>query len=133
MEKAVAQAKADTQKCLCDTKFAQSKALKEGTANEKLWVRAHKLECVIKGQTSCKIPPVPSITAPALNAEVNSAVCGATLTKKVDPNPPADPCVKYQAEKAANQKIAAALTAQVGFAPNDIVINSSGQKTLDEA
>merc|ERR1712072_68708 len=112
MEKAVAQAKADTQKCLCDTKFAHSKALKEGKANdavnEKLWVRAHKLECVLKGQTSCKIPPVPSITAPA------------------------DPCAKYQAEKAANKKIAAALTAQVGFAPNSVVINSSGQKTLDE-
>jgi len=136
MEKAVAQAKTDTQKCLCDTKFAHNKALKEGkandAANEKLWVRAHKLECVIKGQTSCKIPPVPSITAPALNPEVNGAVCGATLTKKVDPNPPADPCKKYQEEKAANKKIAAALTAQVGFAPNSVVINSSGQKTLDE-
>merc|ERR1711977_652777 len=136
MEKAVAQAKADTQKCLCDTKFAHSKALKEGkandAANEKLWVRAHKLECVIKGQTSCKIPPVPSITAPALNAEVNSAVCGATLTKKVDPNPPADPCKKYQEEKAANKKIAAALKAQVGFDSNQITLKAAGKKTLDE-
>merc|ERR1712216_432827 len=56
MEKAVAQAKTDTHKCLCDTKFAHNKALKEGkandAANEKLWVRAHKLECVLKGQTS---------------------------------------------------------------------------------
>merc|ERR1711904_696844 len=136
MEKAVAQAKTDTHKCLCDTKFAHNKALKEGkandAANEKLWVRAHKLECVLKGQTSCKIPPVPSITAPALNPEVTGAACGATLTKKVDPNPPADPCAKYQKEKEANKKIAAALTAQVGFAPNSVVINSSGQKTLDE-
>merc|ERR1711924_325033 len=76
--------------------------------------------------------PVPSITAPALNPEVTGAACGATLTKKMDPNPPADPCAKYQKEKEANKKIAAALTAQVGFAPNSVVINSSGQKTLDE-
>merc|ERR1711939_7592 len=135
-EGAAVQAKEDTQKCLCDTKFAHSKALKEGkandAANEKLWVRAHKLECVIKGQTSCKIPPVPSITAPVLNPEVNGAVCGATLTKKVDPNPPADPCKKYQEEKAANKKIAAALTAQVGFDSNEITLKAAGKKTLDE-
>merc|ERR1712100_892316 len=91
---------------------------------------AHKLECVLDGKTSCQIPAVPVTKVPSVETSVKEVSC--TASKKVDPLPPADPCKKYQEEKAANKKIAAALKAQVGFDSNQITLKAAGKKTLDE-
>merc|ERR1711924_484755 len=111
-------------------KAAYEKASKNDAANEKAWNMAHKLECVLDGKTSCQIPPVPVTKVPSVETSVKEVSC--TASKKVDPVAPADPCVKYQEEKAANQKIAGALKAQVGFDDNSVALKSAGKKTLDE-
>merc|ERR1711918_41301 len=111
-------------------KTADESSKKNDAANEKAWNMAHKLERVLDGKTSCQIPPVPVTKVPSVEASVKEVSC--TASKKVDPLPPADPCKKYQEEKAANKKIAAALKAQVGFDSNQITLKAAGKKTLDE-
>jgi len=132
-KKAVAQAKEETKKCNCKTQFDHAAANKNSkrndAANEAAWVMAHKLECVLDKKTTCKIPACPTTKAPPLAPGAAAESCTAQIGT---PTAPTDPCKKYQEEKAANKQIAAALTAAVGFAPGSTVINSSGQKTLDE-
>merc|ERR1711904_343726 len=118
-KKAVAQAKEETKKCNCKTQFDHAAAR----------VMAHKLECVLDKTTTCKIPACPTTKAPPLAPGAAAESCTAQIGT---PTAPTDPCKKYQEEKAANKQIAAALTAAVGFAPGSTVVNSSGQKTLDE-
>merc|ERR1711977_347400 len=134
-QKVLEQAKKDTQRCYCDTKKAHAEANKKGhandAANQKAWTMAHKLECVLDGKTSCSIPACPTVKAATLTAAVNSADCNADL-KPVDMKPPVDPCKKWQEERKANLAIAAALKADVGFAPNVVTLNDSGKKTLGE-
>merc|ERR1711934_1304962 len=126
LKKTIEQANVDTHKCLCTLKTlhktSYESSRKNDAANEKAWNMAHKLECVLDGKTSCQIPPVPVTKVPSVETSV----------KKVYPVAPADPCVKYQEEKAANQKIAAALNAQVGFDDNSVALKPAGKKTLDE-
>jgi outer membrane protein OmpA-like peptidoglycan-associated protein len=134
LKKAIEQANEDTQKCLCTLKTlhktSYESSRKNDAANEKAWNMAHKLECVLDGKTSCQIPPVPVTKVPSVETSVKEVSC--TASKKVDPKPPADPCKKYQEEKAANKKIAAALSAQVGFDSNQITLKAAGKKTLNE-
>jgi len=134
LKKTIEQANVDTHKCLCTLKTlhktSYESSRKNDAANEKAWNMAHKLECVLDGKTSCQIPPVPVTKVPSVETSVKEVSC--TASKKVDPVAPADPCAKYQAEKAANQKIAAALNAQVGFDDNSVALKPAGKKTLDE-
>merc|ERR1711977_555322 len=134
-QKVVEQAKKDTHKCHCDTKKAHADANKKGhandAANQKAWTMAHKLECVLDGKTSCSIPACPTVKAATLTAAVNSADCSGDKTP-IDMKPPVDPCKKWQEERKANLAIAAALKADVGFAPNVVTLNDSGKKTLGE-
>jgi len=134
LKKTIEQANVDTHKCLCTLKTlhktSYESSRKNDAANEKAWNMAHKLECVLDGKTSCQIPPVPVTKVPSVETSVKEVSC--TASKKVDPVAPADPCVKYQEEKAANQKIAAALNAQVGFDDNSVALKPAGKKTLDE-
>merc|ERR1711977_135660 len=135
LKKVLEQAKKDTDKCHCDTKLKHAEANKHSkrndAANQKAWTMAHKLECVLDGKTSCSIPACPTVKAATLTAAVNSADCNADL-KPVDMKPPVDPCKKWQEERKANLAIAAALKADVGFAPNVVTLNDSGKKTLGE-
>merc|ERR1712193_346521 len=126
--KVIEQAKKDTKKCQCDTKLKHAEANKKGhandAANQKAWAMAHKLECVLDGKTSCTIPPCP---------QVKAADCSAAPAPAPAPAmPPADPCKKWKEERKANLEIAAALKANVGFAPNVVTLNDSGKKTLSE-
>jgi len=133
--KVVEQAQKDTQKCLCDTKSKHAEATKNGHANDeankKAWAMAHKLECVLDGKTSCTIPPCPTVKAATLTAAVNGADCSAAK-KTATALPPTDPCKKWEEERKANLEIAAALKANVGFAPNVLTLNAQGKKTLTE-
>merc|ERR1712139_174301 len=132
--KVVEQAKKDTQKCLCDTKSKHAEATKKGhandAANQKAWAMAHKLECVLDGKTSCSIPPCPMVKAAPLSPAAAAADC--TAAPPTDALPPADPCKKWKEERKANLEIAAALKANVGFAPNVVTLNDDGKKTLTE-
>merc|ERR1711881_630387 len=135
--KVIEQAKKDTKKCQCDTKLKHAEANKKGHANDeankKAWAMAHKLECVLDGKTSCSIPPCPTVKAATLTAAVNGADCSASLAPAPAPAlPPADPCKKWKEERKANLEIAAALKANVGFAPNVVTLNDDGKKTLTE-
>merc|ERR1711881_182002 len=137
LKKVIEQAKKGTKKCECDTKLKHAEAVKKGkandAANQKAWTMAHKLECVLDGKTSCTIPPCPQVTAATLTAAVNAADCKASLAPAPAPAmPPADPCKKWKEERKANLEIAAALKANVGFAPNVVTLNDSGKKTLTE-
>merc|ERR1712072_618469 len=137
LKKVIEQAKKDTKKCQCDTKLKHAEANKKGHANDeankKAWAMAHKLECVLDGKTSCSIPPCPTVKAATLTAAVNGADCSASLAPAPAPAlPPADPCKKWKEERKANLEIAAALKANVGFAPNVVTLNDSGKKTLTE-
>merc|ERR1711903_368362 len=136
LKKVLEQAKKDTDKCHCDTKLEHAEANKHSkrndAANQKAWTMAHKLECVLDGKTSCSIPACPTVKAATLTAEVNAADCSADVKPPIDMKPPADPCKKWQEERKANLAIAAALKANVGFAPNVVTLNDSDKKTLDE-
>merc|ERR1712093_337484 len=136
LKKVIEQAKKDTKKCQCDTKLKHAEANKKGqandAANQKAWAMAHKLECVLDGKTSCTIPPCPQVKPATLTAEVNAADCSADVKPPIDMKPPVDPCKKWQEERKANLAIAAALKANVGFAPNVVTLNDSGKKTLGE-
>merc|ERR1711959_271649 len=136
LKKVIEQAKKDTKKCECDTKLKHAEAVKKGkandAANQKAWTMAHKLECVLDGKTSCTIPACPTVKAAPLTAEVNAADCSADVKPPIDMKPPVDPCKKWQEERKANLAIAAALKANVGFAPNVVTLNDSGKKTLGE-
>lgn len=132
-KKVVEQAKKDTKKCLCDTKVKHAEANKHSkrndAANQKAWTMAHKLECVLDGKTSCSIPPCPTVKAATLTAAVTGADCSASLAPAPAPAmPPTDPCKKWKEERKANLEIAAALKANVGFAPNVVTLNDSGKK-----
>merc|ERR1712017_47185 len=137
LKKVIEQAKKDTKKCECDTKLKHAEAVKKGkandAANQKAWTMAHKLECVLDGKTSCTIPPCPQVKAATLTAAVNAADCSAAPAPAPAPAmPPADPCKKWKEERKASLEIAAALKANVGFAPNVVTLNYSGKKTLTE-
>merc|ERR1712091_112685 len=136
LKKVLEQAKKDTDKCHCDTKLKHAEANKHSkrndAANQKAWTMAHKLECVLDGKTSCSIPACPTVKAATLTAEVNAADCSADVKPPIDMKPPVGPCKKWQEERKANLAIAAALKANVGFAPNVVTLNDSGKKTLDE-
>merc|ERR1712072_178998 len=134
-KKAVAAAKKATKECNCKTQFAHATANKNSkrndAANEAAWNMAHRLECVLDKKTTCTVPACPTTTAPALAPGAAAESCPAQVTGG-PAKMPTDPCAKYQAEKAANKQIAAALTAQVGFAPGSVVINPNGKTTLDK-
>merc|ERR1711881_63944 len=116
----------------CSVFFSSASYL---AANKKAWAMAHKLECVLDGKTSCSNPPCPTVKAATLTAAVNGADCSASLAPAPAPAPalpPADPCKKWKEERKANLEIAAALKANVGFAPNVVTLNDDGKKTLTE-
>merc|ERR1712080_431240 len=93
-------------------------------ANKKAWAMAHQLECVLDGKTSCSIPPCPTVKAATLTDAVTNAVCDASLAPAPAPAlPPTDSCKKWKEERKANLEIAAALKANVGFAPNIVTLN----------
>merc|ERR1711977_493806 len=91
-----------------------------------------QLECVLDGKTSCSIPPCPTVTAATLPPAVMGEDCSSLAPAPAPALPPTDPCKKWKEERKANLEIAAALKANVGFAPNVVTLNDSGKKTLTE-
>merc|ERR1711977_404154 len=57
--------------CLCKTKADHAAAFKKANqndaANKAAWTKAHQIGCVLRGETSCRIPPTPSLTQPTLS------------------------------------------------------------------
>jgi len=133
LKKAIAEAKDKTHKCLCNIKMTHSVAFKNAgrndAANLRTWTMAHRLECVLdEKKGDCTIPALPKVSKPSTAPEVTSAKCTAT----VQPLPPVDKCQKWKEEHKANQEIAAALSASVGFAPDVTELNADGKRTLSK-
>jgi hypothetical protein len=51
--------------------------------NAKAWKKSHMMKCVLAGtaMNACKVPPVPKVTVPTLEAPAKGAKCGATNFK----------------------------------------------------
>merc|ERR1712167_32753 len=119
--------------CLCKTKADHAAAFKKANqndaANKAAWTKAHQIGCVLRGETSCRIPPTPSLTQPTLSARAQAAVCtGGPIAEK---KAPTDKCERWKAEQNANSEIVSALAkARVDFGGGSIVLTSEGKKTL---
>merc|ERR1712193_112809 len=97
--------------CLCKTKADHAAAFKKANqndaANKAAWTKAHQIGCVLRGETSCRIPPTPSLTQPTLSARAQAAVCtGGPIAEK---KAPTDKCERWKAEQNANSEIVSAL------------------------
>merc|ERR1711959_837687 len=108
---------------------AFKKANQNDAANKAAWTKAHQIGCVLRGETSCRIPPTPSLTQPTLSARAQAAVCtGGPIAEK---KAPTDKCERWKAEQNANNEIVSALAkARVDFGGGSIVLTSEGKKTL---
>jgi len=74
----------EIQKCNCRAKDALAVSVQVNTANAAQnaadWNQAHQLLCILNNQTTCNVPPVPTVTVPTAPASVASAVCTAEPT-----------------------------------------------------
>merc|ERR1711904_658163 len=119
--------------CLCKTKADHAAAFKKANqndaANKAAWTKAHQIGCVLRGETSCRIPPTPSLTQPTLSARAQAAVCtGGPIAEK---KAPTDKCERWKAGQNANSEIVSVLAkARVDFGDGSIVLTSEGKKTL---
>merc|ERR1711959_355284 len=131
---AIEAAAKEKKECECKVKsdhestFAKHSA--SNAANQKAWIFACKVQCVLDGKSSCKCSAAPMCKRPKVAPAVMEASCEKTKEEPA-PAPPADPCKKWKEERKANKEIAAHLKAEVGFGANVVALNSNGKKTLD--
>jgi len=131
---AIEAAAKEKKECECKVKsdhestFAKHSA--SNAANQKAWIFACKVQCVLDRKSSCKCSAAPMCKRPKVAPAVMEASCEKTKEEPA-PAPPADPCKKWKEERKANKEIAAHLKAEVGFGANVVALNSNGKKTLD--
>jgi len=80
LENAIKAAADAKHKCLCKTRADHDKAFKAGSAsnaaNEKAWIFAHKLECVLnRVYSGCKIPDTPTVKRATLTSAAQGEKC----------------------------------------------------------
>merc|ERR1740130_549983 len=85
----------DKKKCRCAAQKSHKMALEaaekvNSAANKKAWDKAHNMQCVLNGQSTCKVPSLPSLRTPTLDKRAAQETC---------PSPQAQSPKKKQAEK----------------------------------
>jgi len=127
--------KADNE-CLCKTKADHKAAWDAANSKlkaEKYWTKAHQLGCVLRGETKCNIPPMPTLKQPTLSARAQAAVCTTGGTTTGGLTPPKNLCEKWKTEQKANKEISDQLAkARVDFGGGSTALTGDGKKTLDE-
>jgi len=76
-------AKDDKKKCRCAAQKSHKVALEaagkvNSAANKKAWDKAHNMLCVLNGQSTCKVPSLPSLRTPTLVKRAAQETCSAT-------------------------------------------------------
>merc|ERR1711977_177645 len=103
---AVSAAKTARHNCLCKTRdehevvFSAEYSKTTTSQGLKTWEFAHRLECVLDGKTSCRIPAMCKVNKPKLHAAVKEEMCGPTIAQKKEAKKKADEA----AEKAKVKK-----------------------------
>merc|ERR1711990_1319016 len=104
---AVSAAKTARHNCLCKTRdehevvFSAEYSKTTTSQGLKTWEFAHRLECVLDGKTSCRIPAMCKVNKPKLHAAVKEEMCGPTIAQKKEAKKKAD---KDKKEKAMKEK-----------------------------
>merc|ERR1712166_144191 len=73
-------AKDDKKKCRCAAQKSHKVALEaagkvNSAANKKAWDKAHNMLCVLNGQSTCKVPSLPSLRTPTLDKSAAQVTC----------------------------------------------------------
>jgi len=75
-------AEADEKKCLCAAQKSHKVALeateKATEKNTKAWDKAHNMQCVLNGQSTCKVPSLPSLRTPTLDKRAAQVTCSSS-------------------------------------------------------
>merc|ERR1712166_1632398 len=76
-------AKDDKKKCRCAAQKSHKVALEaagkvNSAANKKAWDKAHNMQCVLNGQSTCKVPSLPSLRTPTLDKRAAQVTCSSS-------------------------------------------------------
>merc|ERR1740130_1671448 len=76
-------AKDDKKKCRCAAQKSHKVALEaagkvNSAANKKAWDKAHNMQCVLNGQSTCKVPSLPSLRTPTLDKRAAQETCSSS-------------------------------------------------------
>jgi hypothetical protein len=97
-DNAVAAQKAAIKACACHTRWQHDQAKKaadksNSSENAKAWSKSHMMKCVLAGTSasSCKVPPTPKVTVPALEEPAKSMKGCSAPTPPPTPAPTKNP------------------------------------------
>merc|ERR1712166_1118651 len=72
----------DKKKCRCAAQKSHKVALeatkKATEKNTKAWDKAHNMQCVLNGQSTCKVPSLPSLRTPTLDKRAAQETCSSS-------------------------------------------------------
>merc|ERR1712166_487809 len=72
----------DNKKCRCAAQKSHKVALeateKATEKNMKAWDKAHNMQCVLNGQSTCKVPSLPSLRTPTLDKRAAQETCSSS-------------------------------------------------------
>merc|ERR1712166_339977 len=85
-------AKDEKKKCRCAAQKSHKVALEaagkvNSAANKKAWDKAHNMQCVLNGQSTCKVPSLPSLRTPTLDKRAAQETCSSSSPSSSSSSP----------------------------------------------
>merc|ERR1712166_798779 len=81
----------DKKKCRCAAQKSHKVALeatkKATEKNTKAWDKAHNMQCVLNGQSTCKVPSLPSLRTPTLDKRAAQETCSSSSPSSSSSSP----------------------------------------------